>query len=94
MKLSKNFTKKIKAQTLIETIFSMVIVSICITAAAMAFFTITSYHDRIADVTLKQKLRNEVLLDNDIRYYDTFYELKDSLNGHTVYFKWDSNYEK
>lgn len=54
-----------KATSLIETIFSMLILAICITMGSLLFFALTSYEDRIEDLVKKQNLRNEFLI-NDL----------------------------
>lgn len=52
-----------QATSLIETVFSMLILAICITMGSLLFFALTSYNDRIEDIVSKQKVRNEFLSD-------------------------------
>ena len=44
-----------QATSLIETVFSMLILAICITMASLLFFALTSYEDRIENIVSQQE---------------------------------------
>lgn len=73
-----------KATSLIETIFSMLILAICITIASLLFFALTSYEDRIENIVSKQETRNEFIISNskkqnqeNVNDYKVTWEIKE-----------------
>lgn len=71
-----------QATSLIETVFSMLILAICITMASLLFFALTSYEDRIENIVSHQNSRNEFLLNND-----NTIQKQENINGYKV--KWE-----